>query len=162
MNIDDFVLLLLARLSKSPKMIDLNGKNNVIVSIPSNYKDIIENILTSNEKWRSEFSVLIDMNEYFNDHYEWEKKLAVSLEKILTVLEKKLDYNLKTEMLEISFSKSEMDAILSEMNDEHLSSVMDHFVFLLHDFSYSRDYRRFKEKNDAVVLCLKKLFGSNN
>ena len=48
MNIDDFVLLLLARLSKSPKMIDLNGKNNVIVSIPSNYKDIIENILTSN------------------------------------------------------------------------------------------------------------------
>lgn len=162
MNIDDFVLLLLARLSKSPKMIDLNGKNNVIVSIPSNYKDIIENILTSNEKWRSEFSVLIDMNEYFNDHYEWEKKLAVSLEKILTVLEKKLDYNLKTEMLEISFSKSEMDAILSEMNDEHLSSVMDHFVFLLHDFSYSRDYRRFKEKNDAVVLHMKKLFGSNN
>ncbi len=162
MNIDDFVLLLLARLSKSPKMIDLNGKNNVIVSIPSNYKDIIENILTSNEKWKNEFSVLIDMNEYFNDHYEWENKLAISLEKILTVLEKKLDYNLKTEMLEISFSKSEMDAILSEMNDEHLSSVMDHFVFLLHDFSYSRDYRRFKEKNDAVVLRLKKLFGSNN
>ena len=93
MKIDEFTLYFLARLTKVQRVIDLNNRNNVIIDIPANYKDIIEDILNSNESWKEEFSVLIDMDEYFKDHYAWEKKFAISLEKTLTILGKRVDYD---------------------------------------------------------------------
>ena len=63
MKIDEFTLYFLARLTKVQRVIDLNNRNNVIIDIPANYKDIIEDILNSNESWKEEFSVLIDMDE---------------------------------------------------------------------------------------------------
>ncbi len=69
MKIDEFTLYFLARLTKVQRVIDLNNRNNVIIDIPVNYKEIIEDILNSNESWKEEFSVLIDIDEYFKDHY---------------------------------------------------------------------------------------------
>ena len=58
MSIDNFTLYFLTGFARNSKVIDLVQRENIWVSIPSNYKDIIESILNENESWREEFSVL--------------------------------------------------------------------------------------------------------
>lgn len=162
MKIDDFALYFLARLTKAQCVIDLNDKNSVIISIPSNYKDTIEDILNSNDSWKEEFSCLIDMEEYFMDHYAWEKKFAVSLEKIFNILGKKAEYNLQSDTMNIRFTKEEAKVMLEETDNPELNSIMDHFVNLVQAYEYTRDYKKFKENFDASVLKMKKIFGIRN
>ena len=58
MSIDNFTLYFLTGFARNSKVIDLVQREYIWVSIPSNYKDIIESILNENESWREEFSVL--------------------------------------------------------------------------------------------------------
>lgn len=67
--IEEFVMVLLATLANESKMIDLDNRDKKIVSLPSNYKQIIENILCAENKWKEIFSILIDIEDYFDDHF---------------------------------------------------------------------------------------------
>ena len=159
MKIDEFTLYFLARLTKVQRVIDLNNRNNVIIDIPANYKDIIEDILNSNESWKEEFSVLIDMDEYFKDHYAWEKKFAISLEKTLTILGKRVDYDFQSDTMRVTFSKMEVQALLDETDNKDLNNIMDHFVSLIQDCQYTRDYREFMDKFDDNNRKIRKMLG---
>ena len=49
MKIDEFTLYFLARLTKVQRVIDLNNRNNVIIDIPANYKDVRAKNITQHQ-----------------------------------------------------------------------------------------------------------------
>lgn len=159
MSIDNFTLYFLTGFARNSKVIDLVQRENIWVSIPSNYKDIIESILNENESWREEFSVFIDMEQYFTDHFKWEEDFVVSLEKTLNILGKRISYNLQTDNLEFCFSKEELALLSSETNNKELSQIMDHFVTLIQNSEYTRDYRKSINRLNKSISKQKKLFG---
>ena len=61
--------------------------------IPVDYKQRIENILCAENGWKEKFSILIDTDEYFQDHFAWEQKLAIQIKNILQQIGKNYEYN---------------------------------------------------------------------
>lgn len=88
LDIKDFVYLMLATLAHNPKIIDYKDRSQKIIALPIQYKQIIENILCAENRWKEEFSILIDIEEYFKNHFVWERKLAVALKQVLLDLKK--------------------------------------------------------------------------
>lgn len=141
LDIKDFVYLLLATLAKNTKIIDSRDKNKKIISLPIQYKQIIENILCADNCWNEKFSILIDIEEYFRDHFVWEIKLAAALKEALIGLDKTFEYGFEVDQLFICFTQDEINTILSRYQDEELKKVMNHFANLLVDFIYTREYQ---------------------
>ena len=63
LSLNDFTILMLATMANN---------NEGIASIPADYKQRIENILCSDNGWKEKFSILINLDDYFEDHFSWE------------------------------------------------------------------------------------------
>ena len=159
LNIKEFVYLLLATLAQDSKIIDLNDKNIKTISLPIQYKQIIQNILCADNGWKEEFSILIDIEEYFENHFVWEQKLALTLKKVLVDLNKTFEYDFEYDRLLIKFTCDEIDSILMQYNDDELKSVMEHFVNLLTDYIFTREFQ--EEHHDYYAYTVDKMHEMN-
>ena len=154
-KIKDFVYLLLGTLGTKPQIIDLNDKNKIIVSLPSNYKQRIQNILCAENRWKEMFSSLIDIEEYFDDHFVWETKLANTLKNILEEKKKEITYDFERDSLIITFTKQEVKDIINRYKSEELKNTMDHFTNLLTDYIYSREFQ--EHHYDYYAISVKRM-----
>lgn len=147
-----FVYLMLAMLAKNSKIIDLKDSDRKIVPLPVNYKQIIENILCADNGWKDEFSILIDTEEYFEDHFGWEFRLSTTLKQVLSDLKKDFRYDFENDRLLIDFTTDEINSIISNYEDKNLLDVMEHFTYLLVDYIYTRSFQeRFHDYSASAV-----------
>jgi len=151
-KLTDFVSLLFATLACNSKIKD---KNNKIVFLPANYKQIIENILCADNGWRDEFSCLIDMDDYFEDHFDWEFRLSLVIKNMLFEMNKSFDYNFECDLLLFSFSKEEIEKIMNSFQNDKLKNIMNHFANLLVDYIYTREYQ--ENFYDYSAVAVKKM-----
>jgi len=141
-------------LAKNSKLNDLNNPDNKIACLPFNYKQNIENILCADNRWKDMFSALIDVNEYFDDHFAWEMNLAYMIKKVLGDLNKSIECDLVMDRFRICFTNDEVCSILSKY-DEKIINKMDYFTNLLTDYIYTR---KFQEKFcDYSARAVKKM-----
>lgn len=139
LNIDDFTALLLATLANEFRTLQDEEARTAV--LPMQYKQIIENILCMKKSWRREFSILINTDEYFLDHFLWEEKLAVSIKNFLDKYNKSLECDLKDDKLKIAFTPQEVDDILAKYPDKKVKCAMKHFVYLFDSYIHSRIYQ---------------------
>ena len=74
LDLTDFTYLLLATFAQKNIRHDLENKNIKTAVLPLYYKEVIEQILCDPNRWKYMFSILIDMDAYFNNHFLWEVK----------------------------------------------------------------------------------------
>ena len=160
LSINEFVYLLLATLAQNPRIFDMKDRSKKIISLPIQYKQIIENILCADNGWKEEFSVLIDTEEYFENHFAWEQKLALTLKQALIDLNKTFEYDFEYDKLLISFTQEEINMILSQYPNEELKNIMDHFANLLVDYIYTREFQ--EEHYDYYASTVSKMHNMNN
>lgn len=144
-----FCLLLLAKLAEKTPLIPLKPKNKdvLICRLPARYKQNIQNIICEQNGWTEKFSNLIDVEEYFNDHFTWESNLSNVLEEVLKELKKSYKYNFYHDSLEINFTKEEVDAIYKKFTKPVIEN-MDHFANLVGDYIYTRQYQEEHRNHD--------------
>lgn len=157
-SFEDFALLMLATLAKNSKNTYCGG-DIFIVSLPMQYKQIIQNILCADNGWKEEFSVLIDVNTYFDDHFAWERHLLIEISKVLSKLGKKVEFDLTDDKLLISLKKDEVDQILDRYQNNDVKDKMEHFTNLLVDYIYTRDYQ--EKFHDYYAVTVKKMQDMN-
>ena len=156
MEIKDFVYLMLASLSENRQIYSLENKERIIISFPIDYKQIIEEILCENNGWKERFSVLINIEEYFLNHFAWEQKLGNTLKEVLTELGKKLEYDFEFDRFLIDFTKEEIKEINSRYSNE-LREVMRHFTSLLTDLIYTRKFKEHFNDVHSYVNAVEKM-----
>ena len=122
MDIKDFTCLLLAKVADKSKLVDLMGEGTKIACLPNSYKEIIEKIMDQGNVKNNKFSALIDVEEYFDDNYEWEDKFSRCLREVLKEMKKKVDYDFVFDRIEIIFTKDEIAEILSRYTDENINN----------------------------------------
>ena len=145
MDIKDFTYLLLAILADKSRMINLNDRSIRTISLPGSYKESIEKIMYQGNGWDEEFSILIDVDEYFDNNYKWEEKFARCLKETLEELNKTIEYDLVYDMIHIDFKQEEIDEILSKYQDEAINDAMDHFANLVKDYVFTRRYQAMRK-----------------
>ena len=154
LEINDFTTLLLGTLAQESLIFDLNNPNQKIAFLPFSYKQIIENILCAENGWKEEFSSLIDIEEYFDDHFAWEHKLTYEIQEVLNTLNKKLEIDLKYDRLLITFTQEELNLILAKY-PKVIKNKMNHFANLLTGYIYTREYQ--EKFNDFYATSVAKM-----
>ena len=158
LTLSDFTILMIATLADNSKVIDLINRDNRVAVIPVDYKQRIENILCAENGWKEEFSILINTDEYFEDHFAWEQQLAMQIKNVIERLGKNFEYDFLRDSINISFTQKEVDFILSNYRDEKVKNIMDHFASLLSDWIYSRKFQEeFQDYSSRSVQYMKKL-----
>ena len=143
LNLTDFVYLLLITLAKKNLLIDIRNRKIKTAVIPLDYKEVIEEILCQGNGWCEEFSILIDIDEYFKDHFSWEKKFTKELNDTVSKLGKRMEYDLEFDRIIIKFTDEELEKLMhtNNMLNEELSAVIEHFANLFNSFIFTRKYR---------------------
>ena len=158
LSLNDFTILMIATLADNSKFIDFANRDKRIAVIPVDYKQRIENILCAENGWKEEFSILINIDEYFEDHFAWEQQLATQIKAVIERLGKNFEYDFLGDSINISFIQKEIDFILSNYKDENMKNIMNHFTSLLSDFIYSRTFQEeFHDYSSRSVQHMKKL-----
>ncbi len=158
LTLSDFTILMIVTLADNSKVIDLTNRDNRVAVIPVDYKQRIENILCAENGWKEEFSILINTDEYFEDHFAWEQQLAMQIKNVIERLRKNFEYDFLRDSINISFAQKEVDFILSNYRDEKVKNIMDHFTSLLSDWIYSRKFQEeFQDYSSRSVQYMKKL-----
>ena len=152
LKLKDFVYLLLATLANNEEP-NIDGIKKA--KIPANYKQIIENIMCAENGWKDKFSMLISIDDYFNDHFYWELELAASIKEVLIELNKNVEYNLENDELIIYFTQTEIDEILNKYDNDEIKEKMTHFASLLVDFIYTRHFQ--EAFYDYSAMAVKKM-----
>lgn len=150
MDIKDFTYLLLAMLANKSKVINLKDKSIRTVSLPNTYKESIEKIMYQGNGWDEEFSILIDTEEYFSNHYKWEDKFSRCLKEVLKELNKDVEYDVVNDRIYIDFKQEEIDNILIKFQNEEINDVMDHFSNLVVDFVFTRGYEAMQKDLEQI------------
>ena len=140
LELHDFACLMLAQLALNDSSVSNKPKTKFNVSLPFNYRDCIENILCADNGWKEEFSILIDMTDYFEDHFWWEERLSTEIIKIANRMNKHIEYDLKDERIMLEFDENEISKICSRFSIIELA-LMNHFVSLVMDSIYSRRHK---------------------
>ena len=148
LSLNDFTILMLATMANN---------NEGIASIPADYKQRIENILCSDNGWKEKFSILINLDDYFEDHFSWEKQLGIEIKSFVELLRKNPKYDFLKDSINISFTTEEINNILLKIKDD-FNSAMNFFVALLTDYIYSREYQEnFNDYSSKSVQYMKKI-----
>lgn len=157
-DLKDFTYLMLITLARKTQIIDFINPDKKYACLPVNYKQIIENILCEDNGWREKFSVLINTEEYFNNHFEWETRLSEKIVETLKDLNKSYEYDFELDRIIITFTTQEIDSIMEQYEDENIKHHMDHFVNLLTDYIYTREYQeKFYDESHQAVLVMRKI-----
>lgn len=141
LNLKDFVYLLFGTLATNSRLTDLEDRSKKIMFLPAQYKQIIANILCAENGWKERFSSLIDIEEYFDNHFVWEINLSYVIKEVLMELKKTFEYDLVFDRLLLSFTYEEINAIMSRYADDEIKNRMDHFSNLLVDYIYTREFQ---------------------
>lgn len=161
LTLKDFSILLITMLANNSKIIDLINQDNKVAVLPVDFKQRIENILCAENGWKEKFSVLIDTEDYFDDHFAWEKKLGLEIKKTLEQMDKKYEYDFEIDSIKIPFTQKEIDLILSQYKDDNVKRVMEHFSNLINDYIYTREFQeQFNDYNSRSVQYMKKLINN--
>ena len=140
LSMHDFTSLMLAQLTKCSKKCYGISNSKSIASIPFDYKERIENILCEDNGWKEEFSILIDVKEYFKDHFYWEEKLAKEIQKIGNEVGKEMYFDIISEYIVIEFNTKDIELILNKFDIE-TNNVMRHFTSVMVSHIYSRRHK---------------------
>lgn len=130
-----FVLLLLADLASKSKTVP----NDNIAYLPMDYKQRIQGIMFESNGWGIQFSKLIPIETYYEYQREYEEKLGKMLKKVIQELRKPIEYDIENEVIKIPFTKEEIENIKNDYDSETLK-IMDYFIYLISDYSFSRNY----------------------
>ena len=161
LDLNDFTILMLATLADNSRVINFINRDNKVAVIPVDYKQRIENILCAENGWKEEFSILINIDEYFEDHFAWEQQFAMQIKNVIERLGKNFEYDFLGDSINLSFTQKEVDFILSNYRDEKLKNIMKHFTSLLSDLIYSREFQEeFHDYSSKSVQYMKKLKGN--
>lgn len=139
--LDDFVTLMLIHLAKKEMIIDIRYPNLKYACIPFAYKEIIQNILCAENRWKDMFSILIDVDEYFEDHFGWEINMSNTLDKVIKNMRKTVRVDLVRDKFIITFTNDELNNLIKKYPNEEINNSMDHFTNLLNDYIYTRDFK---------------------
>ena len=164
LEIKDFSLLMLAILADSSRPLTVAKKTIKIAVLPIDYKQIIQNILCDDNGWKEEFSSLINMKEYFSNHFKWEKKLVSSIQEYIDETCKDVKYDFNTDKIYIRFEFKEIEEIqeniLNKYKSQETINKMIHFTNLLKDLIFTREYQ--EEFYDYGAASVKKMRKLNN
>ena len=153
MNIKDFTYFLLATLANKSEIITLRDRSIRTISFPVNYKQRIQNIMFAGaSSWPEKFSVLIDTQEYFDNHFAWEVSFAAAVQETLKELEKAYKYDFINDRLLIQIKQDQVNDILGNYKNKNLISTMDHFANLFVDYMYTREAEERFHNHSAVSI----------
>lgn len=141
LSLEHFVTLMLIYLARKTQIIDLRNPNKKYACIPFAYKEIIQNILYAENRWKDMFSCLINVEEYFDDHFLWENKMSIALECVLKKLGKNVECDFEKDKLLIVFTDEELNELMKKYNNRNINNRMDHFTNLLNDYIYTREFK---------------------
>lgn len=163
LSLNDFTILMIATLANNSKIIDWENRDKKIAVIPVDYKQRIENILCAGNGFKERFSILIDINEYFQDHFAWEQQLAMQIKTFLQQMGKKFEYDFVMDSINISFTRKEISLMLSHYKDDNVKDIMCHFTSLIDDNIYTREFQeQFIDYNARSVQYMKKFLKKGN
>lgn len=154
-----FAILLLAKLAeKSPiTYLEPNKKDIKTCCLPATYKQNIENILCAQNGWAETFSCLINVDEYFKNHFAWEREFSKALKEALSELKKDYTYDFYTDHIKIDFTEAEVDQILSKC-PKTTQEQLDHFANLIDAYMYTRDSQEnFHDHSAKAVQYMREL-----
>lgn len=142
LSLKQFTYLFLATMAEQSKIIQLNPNKKDILEccIPATYKQNIQNIMCEPNGWAEKFSTLIDVEQYFDNHFTWEDLFSLQIEEALETLGKDYVYDFSTDTIRIEFTKGEVECLLKKFS-KPAKENMDHFARLVGDFIYTRQYR---------------------
>ena len=144
------------------QIINLRDRNIKTIMIPVNYKQIIENIMCAGNGWDERFSVLINAEEYFDDHFVWEMKFAITLQEVLKEMQKPYKYDFVGDRLLIQIKQEQVDEILAKYPSKKLNDVMGHFANLFVDYIYTREYQEnYHDLSAAAIKRMKEIKEKN-
>ena len=145
LSLYDFVTLMLIHLAKKSQIIDIRYPHLKYACFPFAYKEIIQNILCAENRWKEMFSTLINVNEYFDDHFGWEIEMSNALDKVIKNMGKTVTVDFVRDKFIITFTNDEITNLIKQYPNEEINNSVDHFTNLLNDYIYTR---YFKEELD--------------
>ena len=150
LTLKQFTYLFIATMAEQSKIIQLdpNKKDILECAIPATYKQNIQNIMCEQNGWAEKFSNLIDVEQYFDNHFLWEDMLSLQIKEALETLGKNYVYDFSSDSIRIEFTKREVEAILKKF-PKSVKENMDHFARLVGDFIYTRQYSEQYHDNSA-------------
>ena len=158
LSLNEFTILMIATLADNSKIIDWENRDKRIAVLPVDYKQRIENILCAENGFKEKFSILIDIDEYFQDHFAWEEKLAIQIKNFLQRMGKDFEYDFVMDSIRISFTQKEIGLILSNYRNNNIKKIMRHFTSVMGDNIYTREFQEhFYDYNSRSVLYMKRL-----
>ena len=156
LDITNFIYLMLATLANNSKI--TNEFNEKVAYLPYNYKQIIENIIYAENRWKEIFSNLIDIDEYLDDHFEWELIFSKTLIDVLNNINKQVSYDIINDRILIPFKQEEIDLIMNKYQDIELKNHMIQFISLLTDYIYTREFQEeFYDYSASTIKSVKEL-----
>ena len=136
-----FAKLLLVMMAKESNEVHPFWTKTVTVRIPFNYRDRIENILCAGNGWKEKFSILIDTDDYFKDHFWWEERLAKEILNVVEEFGTTLKMDLVKDQILIDFDLDKVNEVLSTFKDEKVRDIIKHFASLVTCILYSREHQ---------------------
>ena len=141
LSLDDFITLMLIHLAKKELIIDIRYPNLKYACIPFAYKEIIQNILCAENRWKEMFSKIIDVDEYFDSHFSWERQMSNTLDRVIKEMGKTVQVNFYSDKFIIAFTNDELDQLIKNYPDDEIHSTMDHFTNLLNNYIFTREHK---------------------
>lgn len=140
LSLYDFSTLMLIHLAKNSQNSSIGSQQISYASIPFSYKEIIQNILYTDNRWKEMFSVLIDVEKYFNNHFSWEEEMAYALNNVIKSLGKTIEVDFLSDKFKIAFTTEELDNLMKQYPDDNINHLMNHFTRLLNEHIFTRQY----------------------
>ena len=101
LTLRNFTILFITTLADNSKVINTEGNDKKTAVIPVDYKQRIENVMCADNGWIEMFSPLIDISEYFLDHFSWEQEFAIEIKNILQQMGKRIEYDFINDSINI-------------------------------------------------------------
>ena len=141
LSLYDFVTLMLIHLAKKSQIIDMRYPDLKYACIPFAYKEIIQNILCAENRWKEMFSTLINVDEYFDNQFGWEIEMSNTLDKVVKNMGKTVTVDFVRDKFIITFTNDELNNLIKQYPNEEINNSMDHFTNLLNDYIYTREFK---------------------
>ena len=155
LSLYDFVTLMLIHLAEKSQLIDIRYPDLKYACIPFAYKEIIQNILCAENRWKEMFSNLIDVDEYFDDHFGWEIQMSNTLDKVVKNMNKTVKVDFVRDKFIITFTDDEINNLIKQYPNEEINNSVDHFTNLLNDYIYTREFK--EEFHNYSAMSVEKM-----